>query len=213
MIYPVCNFLQRITLWGFSDFNINGSENVPPYGPLIVVSNHMSDIDPSMLAVSIKRRLRFLAKSTLFTGFPKSQMLYLYGAYPLNRRKADIQAFRWAKQQLAYDGTIVLFPEGTRNGGSMIEAKQGVVRLIQMTDATILPVGITGTENLNSVMRIFNPTGKITVNIGTAFSLPKIEGKLNDYLIKSMNDMIMDRIADLIPEKYRGRYGSAKRSK
>ena len=50
----------------FCDFEVTGKENVPPFGPLVVVSNHMSYIDPSILSVSINRRLTFLAKDTLF---------------------------------------------------------------------------------------------------------------------------------------------------
>ena len=46
----------------FCDFEVTGKENVPPFGPLVVVSNHMSYIDPSILSVSINRRLTFLAK-------------------------------------------------------------------------------------------------------------------------------------------------------
>jgi len=102
---------------------------------------------------------------------------------------------------------LVLFPEGHINYGQMIKAKQGVVRIIQMTDATILPVAITGTEKFeHNVMRILNPTGKITCTIGSPFSLPKIEGKITPEVMDSLNQIIMERIANLLPEKYRGVY-------
>ena len=76
-----------------------------------------------------------------------------------------------------------------------------------MTGATILPVGITGTGDLQNLFRVINPTGKIRVNIGAPFSLPLLDGNLDKHLLKSMTDMIMDRIAILIPEEYRGVYG------
>ena len=75
-----------------------------------------------------------------------------------------------------------------------------------MTGATILPVGMTGTQNLDSLFRVVNPTGKITVNIGTAFSLPPIEGKIDKPLLESMTNMIMQRISALLPDEYRGIY-------
>lgn len=212
-LYNTCNFLQKLSLKAFADYQVSGSENIPPVGPLLIVSNHMSDIDPSMLATAIPRRLRFLAKESLFVGFPISQLLLSYGAYPLNRKKADIKSIRWAKKHLSSNGTIVIFPEGTRNGGSLIQGKQGVARLIQMTKSTILPVGLTGTEGFKTVFRAFQPTGKITVNIGTPFSLPSLEGNITDDLMKSMTDMIMMRIAELLPEEYRGVYSLNKKNR
>jgi|TARA_B100000959_G_scaffold78924_1_gene83769 1-acyl-sn-glycerol-3-phosphate acyltransferase len=206
MLYPTCNFLQKITLKCFAKFEVSGKENVPPVGPLIVVSNHLSNIDPSILAVSVSRRLQFLAKSSLFTGPFLSKLLHWYGAYPLNRDKIDVTAFRWTLNQLRQDGAILIFPEGTRSKGSMIKAKPGVARLVQMSDATILPVAITGTEHIGNVVRVVNPTGNIKVNIGSPFSLPKIDGAIDSGILKSMTDMIMERISILLPEKYRGVY-------
>jgi 1-acyl-sn-glycerol-3-phosphate acyltransferase len=213
MLYPICNFLQKITLKWFANFEVSGQENVPPVGPLIVVSNHLSNIDPSILAVSVSRRLKFLAKSNLFSGPFISTLLRWYGAYPLNRDRIDVTSFKWALNQLRYDGVISIFPEGTRSNGSMIKAKPGVARLVQMSDATILPVAITGTEHIGNAMRVVNPTGNIKVNIGSPFSLPKIDGTIDSAILKSMTDMIMERISLLLPENYRGVYKINKRER
>ena len=205
-LYPICRYLQGLTLKAFSNYKVNGKENVPPMGPLLIVSNHLSYVDPSVLSNAIPRRLRFLAKDTIFRGFPISQMLKAYGAHPINREGADIAAIRWARTQLSEDGALVMFPEGTRSGGSLIRGQHGVVTLIRMTGATILPVGITGTERLKLLLRIVNPTGNITVNIGTPFSLPPVEGRINKSLMKAMTDIIMERIAALLPKSYRRVY-------
>ena len=206
LLYPVCRSLQKLTLNTFSTFEVEGSENVPPMGPLIIVSNHMSNIDPSILSCSINRRLRFLAKDTLFRGFPLSQMLYLYGAYPIRRGRPDIQAIKWATNQIKNDAALVVFPEGTRNKGKMIKGKIGTARLIQMTQSTILPVGITGTENLQHILRVVKPKGNIKVNIGTPFSLPTIDGEITRSLFESLTEIIMTRVANLLPRGYKGVY-------
>ena len=206
MLYSTCNFLQKITLNSFSNYEVYGKENVPPVGPLIVVSNHLSNIDPSILAVSVPRRLKFLAKSSLFTGPFISSLLKWYGAHPLHRDRVDVSSFKWAVNHLHKDGVISIFPEGTRSRGSMIKAKSGVARLVQMSDATILPIGITGTEHIGNVLRVVNPTGTIKVNIGSPFSLPKIEGPIDSPILKSMTDLIMERVSILLPESYRGVY-------
>ena len=192
-LYPICRFLQNLTLSSFANFEVTGAENVPPMGPLIIVSNHMSNIDPSILSCSINRRLKFLAKDTLFKGFPMSQMLNAYGAYPIRRGRPDIEAIRWATNQLKKDVALVVFPEGTRNNGKMIKGKIGTARLIQMTQSTIIPVGITGTERLQHIGRVINPTGNIKVNIGTPFSLPTIDGHLTKDIFESLTEIIMSK--------------------
>ena len=205
-LYPICRYLQKLTLNTFSNFEVEGSENVPPMGPLIIVSNHMSNIDPSILSCSINRRLQFLAKDTLFKGFPISQMLRAYGAYPIRRGRPDIEAIKWAADQLGKDASLVVFPEGTRNNGKMIKGKIGTARLIQMTQSTILPVGITGTEHLQHLGRVIKPKGNIKVNIGTPFSLPKIDGEITKSIFESLTEIIMLRVANLLPRRYKGVY-------
>ena len=66
IVNPVANFIQSITLRVFADWRVSGVENVPPMGPLIVVANHQSNLDPSLLSTSFPRRIRFLAKEELF---------------------------------------------------------------------------------------------------------------------------------------------------
>ena len=81
-----------------------------------------------------------------------------------------------------------------------------MTRLALKSNSAILPIGITGTEKLGSVVRVLNPTGKIQVNIGAPFSLPNIEGRPSKEVLTSLTDMIMERIAFLLPGEYRGVY-------
>ena len=205
-INPVSNFLQKITLRVFADWQVTGKENVPPMGPLIIVANHQSNFDPTLLSTSIPRRVRFLAKDGIFRGRIASWFLRQYGAFPLHREGTDIRAYRWTLSQLERDGVLVVFPEGTRTSGGMKKAHSGVARLALKSQALLLPVGITGTERLSTFMRVFNPTGKITVNIGTAFTLPAIDGSPSREVLDSLTEMIMQRIAALLPAAYRGVY-------
>jgi 1-acyl-sn-glycerol-3-phosphate acyltransferase len=167
-----------------------------------------------LLGASLPRRIRFLAKDSLFVGGPFVRwFLGSYGAFPVNREGADVRAYRWALNLLNNDGAIVVFPEGTRSrNAQMQKAKPGVVGLVRSTKASILPVAITGTERIGTWLRVVNPTGRIRVRIGEVFSLPDIEGRLNKEVQESLNTMIMHRVAELLPEEYRGEYSDLART-
>ena len=181
-------------------------------GPLIIIGNHQSIFDPTLISTSIPRRTSFLAKKAAFRGPVLSWFLRSYGAFPLDREGPDIRAYRWALRQLERDQVIVLFPEGTRTKGGMRRARTGVARLALKTQAPLLPVGMTGTERLGSWMRIFNPTGKIRINIGMPFSIPPIEGRPEREVLDSITEMIMQRIAALLPPEYQGVYRITERA-
>ena len=207
LTYVASNIVQRACLRLFADWKVTGRENVPPMGPLVIVCNHLSNLDPPLLGASLPRRTRFLAKRGLFTASAVGGwFLRSYGAFPLNRDGVDVRAYRWTLNELANDGALVLFPEGTRSRGAMARAKQGVVNIALKSKAPILPVGITGTEHTGHWINALHPTGTIRVNVGQVFSLPDIEGKPNKEVLESLTTSIMLRIAELLPESYRGVY-------
>ena len=212
-LYHFCNILQRATLRLFADCSVDGADHVPPIGPLIVVANHQSNMDPPLLAASLPRRTMFLAKDTLFTNPVSRRFLKAYGAFPLNRGAGDLRAFRWALGQLERGQMVAVFPEGTRSPGAMRKAQSGVAQLALKSGAPLLPVGITGTERMGHWLRVVNPTGRLRVRIGTAFTLPPIDGRPSKEVLESMADMVMRRVADLLPEGYRGVYSTPRPSK
>ena len=208
LLNTTCNITSRATLRLFSDWSVHGQENVPPMGPLIVVANHVSNFDPPLMSASFPRRIWFLAKKELFKG-PGKWFFTTYGAHPVNRSATDPKAYRWALEKLARDQCLMIFPEGTRSRtGAMKKAQPGVVRLAMKSQAAIVPVGITGTDGMNSPLHVFRPTGRLRINIGRAFTLPDIEGRPSAAVLLSMTDMIMERVAMLLPSDYRGAYGT-----
>lgn len=211
-LYRICIPIQRFVLRLFADWQVNGIENVPPMGPLIIIANHQSNFDPPLLSASLPRRVYFLAKSGIFIGPVVTWFLVSYGAFPVNREGGDIRAYRWVINQLRAGKPVVLFPEGTRSRVGMTKAKAGIAQIALQSQASILPVGIVGTHRLGTWMRVFNPTGKITVNIGQVFSVPPIEGRPSKELLDSISDMIMQRVAMLVPDDIRGVYRQAEAS-
>ena len=206
IVRPICTATQRLTLRLFADLEVSGEGNLPTTGPLIVVANHQSNIDPPLLAAVLKRHTWFLAKAGIFKGPIIRWFLGSWGAFPLHRQEGDVRALRWILRKLESGEAVVLFPEGTRNPGAMRKAKPGVAQVAIRTQAPLIPVGITGTEGLNNVTRVFNPTVKLRVRIGEPFTLPAPVGKPTAEQLDSLTEVIMGRIAELLPESHRGVY-------
>ncbi len=84
----------------------------------------------------------------------------------------------------------------------------GVTYLALRSQAPILPVGITGTEGIPGLLRVAVPLRRIHVHIGQPFTLPVIEGNVPRPQVDQLIEMIMRRVADLLPPEYRGVYGT-----
>ncbi len=211
-VYRLANWVGRqFLLKPYGTVEIHGSENVPLNGPLIVVSNHLNDGDPGILAWGIPRKLVFMTKAELFKIPLLKQFLEAYGAFPVRRGEADIAALRTAKEVLAKDLTLVIFPEGRRSGAeaTMRQAHPGTALIALRAGVPVLPCAITGSQHMLMPMMFLKPfrRWRIILTIGEPFVLPKPE-RLNGAAAQEGTEIIMRKIASLLPPDYRGYYGS-----
>lgn len=210
-MYRAGRAATRFFLTFFGRLEVTGLECVPPYGPLIVISNHLSYNDPSVLFVSLPRSLNYLGKVELFSSPIKRTIMGWVSVFPLDRTGNGIDGMRTALSLLAQDRALVIFPEGRISLDKALEqAKGGAAFLAIKSQAPILPVGISGTEKF-SPWRMLFPFRRYRVNIGPPFTPPVLEGRIGREAINGVSDMMMNRIAVLLPEEYRGVYALTQR--
>ena len=213
IVYATSNLLLKSLLRIFGDWEVNGKENVPRKGALIIVANHISDIDAGILNASIPRRVEFMAKADLFQKPIISQFFRAYGAFPINESGKEFYSINHSLHILDQDGAIGIFPEGAKNPTALGQAMLGSAMIAMMSGAPILPVGITGTESVGDGIRIFYPKGTFRITIGKPFSAPVVRGKRLRTNVETTTDIIMKQIAALLPERYRGVYHNAWKGK
>ena len=205
VLYGPGRLLARFCFNVFGRMEVVGSENVPPFGPLIVVANHISYNDPPSLAAALPRPLSFLGKKELFVPTPKAWLFSSLRVHPVDRT-FGVSALRTGLALLARDEAVVIFPEGQRSPeGRMIKGMAGAAYLAMKSQAPILPIGITGTEKFHHRRMPF-PLCRFRVNIGSPFTPPVLEGGQTRVAAEAVLEMIMQRIAFQLPEEYRGEY-------
>jgi 1-acyl-sn-glycerol-3-phosphate acyltransferase len=177
-----------------------------PQGPLILVANHVSWIDPPLLIVTFPREIAFMAKEELFSFWLWRIALGWLGAFPVHRERVDRTALRRSVDVLKMGMVLGMFPEGSRSPGKELQSGlPGAAYIAMRSGATILPVGVVGTEQIKGMPRLFHRP-KLVINIGQPFHLPPVDGRLTGEKLTLLADLIMGRVAELLPESYRGVY-------
>jgi 1-acyl-sn-glycerol-3-phosphate acyltransferase len=128
---------------------VTGAGNVPVEGPLLVACNHISEMDPPVLACAMPRTLHFMAKKELFSNRLLDRFFRNVRAFPVDRGTADRQAIRTASDLLSSGEAVAIFPEGTRSvDGRQLAPRPGLGLLALSTGAPVLPVYVSGTDRL-----------------------------------------------------------------
>ncbi|MFY9415960.1 MAG: lysophospholipid acyltransferase family protein [bacterium] len=143
MLYRLARGILRLYFSLCRGWVVEGVENIPEEGELIVVANHSSYQDPLILGAAMTRPVNFMGKVELFRYPLFGSLLRLLGAFPVKRKAVDRAAIRYALAILAERKVLGMFPEGTRSKtGQLGEAQAGVVLLATKSGAPILPAGI-----------------------------------------------------------------------
>jgi 1-acyl-sn-glycerol-3-phosphate acyltransferase len=188
-----------------------GVENVPDEGPLLVASNHLSNADPIILEAAFPRPLFFVGKSELFRNPFFRWVLHRFGGIPVERGTPDRAAIRSARAVLEQGIALGIYPEGVRSKTVALQRGLPGAGLIALqSKAPVLPVAIYGTEffPVNGELpprRPKNLPRGVTMHFGPPIHIPeRVDGKR--VTADEATHLIMMRIAELLPERYRGVY-------
>ena len=208
--YRAVSLICRTSLRGFfgRGLQIDAISAVPADGPLLVVSNHLSNIDPWIFGGFGPGVLYCMSKRELFNNPIVAWILAGCNCFPIDRGTADRRALRTALDVLARKGRLLIFLEGTRSATpGMRRAEAGVGFLARRSGGSILPVGVWGTEAALPRGRKFPKRVPIRLELGPVFKLPeRVPGERRDD--QAVADLIGTRIAELLPPAYRGVYGA-----
>ena len=203
--------LTRAALFTFTRWEVRGVERIPAGGPVILVSNHLHLIDPPMLQASSRRLLHPMAKRELFETPLIGWVFWAMGAFPVRRFSADIGALRAGRNILRNGEIVLMFPEGTRSNDARLHpALPGAAMVALLAGGPIIPVAITGTEQIRIPGVFFDWIRRcriaIVVQFGEPFQLPAAQADASHA--EEATDVMMRSVAALLPESYRGAYGA-----
>ena len=151
---------------------VEGGDNVPDQGPVILASNHRSNMDPVLLASALKRPVAFMAKAELFVG-PLGWIMRWIGQFPVRRGGIDREALRRTDAVLARGSMLGLFPEGTRGDGTFAAVHPGLAYIVVRQRCPVLPVAIFGTERVRRRFGWLPFASPVRIVVGPAIDLPQ----------------------------------------
>ncbi len=190
--------------------DLSALAGVPRGGPLILVSNHIGSLEVPLLFAHLQpRRMIGLAKTETWDSRFMGWLFNLWEAIPVRRGEADLEAMRRCFDVLKAGDILAIAPEGTRSHhGRLLRGQAGVAMVALRSGAPILPIAHWGGEHFGANLKRLKRTD-FHVGVGRLFYLDAKDEKVTGEVRQAMADEIMCRLAELMPEAYRGEYAQA----
>ncbi len=177
--------------------SVIGNDRLPRTGAAVLVSNHVSWLDPILLPLALPRKPAFLAMEELWRMPVVGLVMRAWGrlAIPLNREVADAPAFKGALRALKDGAFLIVFPEGGISpDGRLRPFHRGAALLAARAGVPLVPIAIAGTADALPLGRIIPRPRPITIRIGTPIPAP---GPSRDDLVRA-SDQVASQIRALL---------------
>ena len=215
VVYPrrrairgVLRFLSRRAFSALAELDIEGTEHIPDSGPLLVVANHFSFMDPALMVGVAPWPLEFVGgfrmphAPPIVTWIPK-----VWGYLPVHRGTGSRGALLAAERVLGQGGVLGVYPEASSRETFLRPARPGAAFLAARTGAKILPVGCDGLPALFERLRS-GRRARVTVRFGRPFGPFSVTGRGRERRrqLDEVGHEIMRHISELIPRARQGYY-------
>ncbi len=235
LLQPLLILFGRIFFKFIMKVNVTGQENLSPERPLIIIANHFSWFEVPLIILHLPYRPTFFAAAELQEQSRILRFLfYPFDIIRVRRGRIDRSAVRSALQVLEQKGVLMIFPEGgidpelqqdimngriipldegqnSRLSAELIQARPGTAYMAVRSKAHILPVAFLGTEKVLANLAKFRRT-PVTMHIGPIFGpldeQPGLRGSAKRARLDDLGDLMMRKIAALLPPENRGPYAS-----
>ena len=175
-------------------YRFTGKAHVPLNGPVLLVSNHQSNLDPVLVGLACPRQLKYLARQGLFF-WPFSLWIRSLGAVPIDRERGALAGIRATIELLKKGNAVVVFPEGSRTPDGKLHALlPGFCLLARRSGATIVPVAIDGAFAALPRGSCFARPAQIRLAFGQPITNKHIAGMTDQQLVESVHQRIVEAL-------------------
>ena len=191
---------------------VEGLENVPTSGPIILCPNHLSFVDSLLVPLMIRRRVVYLGKSDYFDKWYSRWFYEGAGVIPVRREggAAGESSLKAGVEQLEKNLAVGIYPEGTRSpDGRLYRGKTGPARMALRARCPIIPVAVFGTDEALPTGKYLPRMRRVGVRYGKPLDFSRYYGKDDDrFVLRSITDELMYELMLLTGQEYVDEYAS-----
>jgi 1-acyl-sn-glycerol-3-phosphate acyltransferase len=193
IIYRATHSVSRLVSVFLLDYRIEGQDNMPGEGPVLVLSNHQSTLDPILVGILFRRKLVYLAKKSLFANPLFGFLIRCYDSIPIDRERGGLDGLREILSKLKDGKAVLIFPEGTRSrDGKLLPMKGGFLPVAKRSQAALLPVAVIGGHEIMQKGKLLPRRSAVSAVVGQPIPF-ETYSSLSDkevlaLLTKSMQD-------------------------